>query len=44
VVDFQDAMGVFIRHQEPTGHALENALIEILQGLKLFTHLDEVGF
>ena len=43
-VDFQDTVGVFIRHQESTGHVLKNTLVKILQSLKLFTHLDEVGF
>ena len=37
-------MAVFIRHQQPTGHALQNALVKILQGLKLVAHLDKLGF
>ena len=37
-------MGVFVCHQQTAGHTLENALVEILQGLKFLTHLDELGF
>ena len=44
MIDFQDAMGVFVCHQQSTGHALEDALVKILQGLKLVTNLDEVCF
>src|SRR5262249_23663302 len=33
-IDLEDAMRLFISHQQPAGYTLENALIEIVQRLK----------